>query len=121
HGGFAGGRAAVPRLRHPVENGLRRRERLAGARHAEAVRHHDEQATLVQEEELLPEKARVRLRLRPERGNRAEVERLADDRDPDRKAELLRVDEQLVQLVGLLLRDVRVEREKGVLREEEVA
>src|SRR6266540_1052352 len=112
---------ARPRFRQRVQHALRARQRLAAARRAVAVRHHDEQSARVAEEELLPEEPRVRLRLAPQRRDRSQVELLRDQRDPDREALLLRVRDDLVQLLGLRLRDLRVERHEGALRQEVVA
>src|SRR4051812_18411271 len=63
---------------------------LATLRDAVAVRHHDQQWALVDEEELLPEELGVLLRLAPESGDRAEIIRYRDHRDLDREALLLR-------------------------------
>ena len=68
--------AACPRTRCALGSGLPPRD------DAVAVRHHDQQPALVEEEELLAEEARVRLRLAPQRGNGAEVERLRDHARP---------------------------------------
>ena len=56
-------RPAVARRRQRVDDPLRVGQRLAVAREAEAVRHHDQQPVLVDELDLLPEEPRVRLRL----------------------------------------------------------
>ena len=88
---------------------------------AESVRHHDQERALVEEDELQPEEARVLLRLPPQRVGGAEVGRDVDDRDLDRIAGGARALRDLLEPVRDGLRDRRLEREKDVLRVEDIA
>src|SRR5581483_671785 len=88
---------------------------------AEAVRHDDQEALLVDEAELEAEEAGVRAGLPPERGHRAEVVVAPDERDTDREAGLVRCRDEAGELGLLLGRELRVERDEDLLHEEVVA
>ena len=90
-------------------------------REAEARRHHDQERRAVDETELESEEGRVLLRLLPERGHCAEIDRSGDHGDADRVAGLVRrLDGGLERLLGRL-GDRAAVREEDVPAVEDVA
>ena len=115
-------RAAGSGRRQLVDHALPARQLLSAARHAVAVRHHDQQRAL-----CTGRRAPARGSARTSRASATATGRRRGRSGFTISATfsvtplLLRLADDRVQLLGLILRDLRVEGNERVLREQEIA